>query len=296
MNYEEFKKEVVNNINGYLPEKFKGCELVLTKQNKVNIQKDAIILKMSLAGPAIYLDDLYEVYKSNYSFEDVAKVIYSTLDSLSDNMLSCQISINNLDRGKIVFILINTEKNEKLLAEVPHRSVADLSVIYRYVVESNDSLTSSFNVTNEIADDLGVSEEELYNLAYENTRRLFPLSLRTLSEVIQNILPFNAPVENFAHAPGVFVLSNSNGTYGATAVLYPEILELAVGYLGEHFFILPSSIHEVLLVSCNVLDSIEGLKNMVLEVNRDTLRPCDFLSNNIYVFDRNLKSIVVTNS
>ena len=77
--------------------------------------------------------------------------------------------------------------------------------------------------------------------------------------------------------------------YGASALFYPEFLEQVAKRFRGKFFILPSSIHELILVP-DYGEDVKGLKEIVSDVNdnSDAVTEEDFLSNSVYHYDAKL--------
>src|SRR5574344_1708700 len=132
----------------------------------------------------------------------------------------------NSARNNIVCQLINTEQNKQMLADAPNRQFQDLSIIYRWVVKVEDAGVQSTVIHNSLAKQLGFSEEELFKLAVENTRRIFPPTVKNMNEVIRDMFMKDGmppeiadmmigemPPEN-----AMYVISNNRGINGAISM------------------------------------------------------------------------------
>ena len=125
MNYEEFKHVVKEEFKNYLPEEYRHLEMNIIPVEKVNRVKDGMTFlnndKESWVSPTIYLEDMYESYQKSQDyqkvFEDVAEVVTELLKEPPVNE-----KLDAMDaKDSIVFQLINTEQNKRLLSSLPHR-------------------------------------------------------------------------------------------------------------------------------------------------------------------------------
>ena len=178
MKYEIFKEVVADTFQNYLPEEYKNMEMKVVSVNKVNRMMDGINLiggsGEKVVSPTIYINDMYDHYKL---CNDLKEAIQSGTDRMVKAFEQCpempRIELAEA-RDNIVFQLVNTEQNRDMLAEVPHREFQDLAVIYRWVVKVDADGIQSTMVRNSLAEQLGLNEEQLFKLAVENTRRIFP--------------------------------------------------------------------------------------------------------------------------
>lgn len=188
MNYEIFKEVVKDSFKDYLPEQYKDMELRVCSVNKVNRMMDGINLiggsEVKNVSPTIYINDMYDHYKA---CNDLKEAIQAGADRMVNAFKMCP-EAPRIDfaeaKDNIVFQLVNTEQNKEMLAGVPHRDFQDLSIIYRWVIKMDDDGIQSTLIQNSLAEQLGVNEEQLFKMAAENTRRIFPPRIRSMNEVI----------------------------------------------------------------------------------------------------------------
>ena len=188
MNYEIFKEVVKDSFKDYLPEQYKDMELRVCSVNIVNRMMDGINLiggsEVKNVSPTIYINDMYDHYKA---CNDLKEAIQAGADRMVNAFKMCP-EAPRIDfaeaKDNIVFQLVNTEQNKEMLAGVPHRDFQDLSIIYRWVIKMDDDGIQSTLIQNSLAEQLGVNEEQLFKMAAENTRRIFPPRIRSMNEVI----------------------------------------------------------------------------------------------------------------
>ena len=212
----------------------------------------------------------------------------------------------------VVLQLVNTEQNQAMLENVPHREFEDLSIIYRWTVGFTDDGIISAIVTNQMAGRVGLDEEKLYQLAKDNTNRLLPAQVMPMSDMVVEIMveEMNNSMhqeileqfenesmesieehirENIMEEIGegpcpMYVISNKERYFGAVQMLFHENLDMVSELLNDDLYILPSSVHEVIAIPVMGCDAQE-LANMVVSVNSEEVRLEERLSNQVYFYD-----------
>ncbi len=302
MEYEVFKVIVVNEFKSYLPEELQKYELVLREVDKVNEKLDGITLKGTKDAdltvcPTMYIQDLYRNYNQ---IGDLNEVLTKAANTFAGAFAEGKGMEEKLEYAKakdnIVFQLINTEQNKEYLAERPHRDFNDLSVVYRWVVSLDGDGVQSVAIDNNMAGRLGCSEEDLFAAAMENTKRIFTPTVNpivdfikdmSMSDEMREMLFQELPADNF-----MYVFTNSSGVHGATTMMYEEKFHELAEKMESDLYILPSSVHEVIAISTK-MGTPEELAKMVKEVNMTQVDLCDRLSNQVYHYDRNARTITM---
>lgn len=304
MNYELFKEVVAEKFKDFMPEEFKDYNLDVHQVSKVNQTMDAINLiaageaKYSVA-PTIYINTMYEHYKNCEDLQDVLQSAAETMAQAYKNAPQVG-SVMNFENAKdnIVMVLVNTEQNKEMLENVPNRQFQDLSIIYRWVVDTDVDGISSTIINNSLAERMDLTEEEIYKAAVQNTSRLFPPTVRSMNEVIcEMMMAEGMPPELAEMMTGevppentMYVISNSRGIDGAVSMLYEENLHKLAEELQGDLYIMPSSRHEVIAVSASMGDPNE-LAQMVAEINMDQVALDERLSNQVYHYDKDLRKL-----
>lgn len=276
------------------------------KNNSIHLHSLNILTENQKVSPTFYLNNYFE----NYTPEAAAQAIYELYQrQLSEQM---DIESNNIERlynwdyvkDYICFKLISRQKNEDEMEEYPYKVINnDLMLVFYIQVNSeataliNNGMTTLWQIEGDPAD-------TLLEYAKDNTERLHPVSFRNMSEVIKEMMPVEMfdMIDDQASMP-MWVLTNRDKVNGAGALLYRNGTQLqdCLEELKKEFpdtkgiFILPSSIHEVLIVPDSKALGIDEntLQQMVREVNSTEVAPSDFLSNNILYFssDAGLKEL-----
>lgn len=302
MEYQKF----ISVIRDLVAEKMGPGYEVLTKKilkyNSVELESLLIRKGNDQIMPTIYLESFYKDEEEGKTTEEVA-------DSIIDLYEKCiaDMDVNvNIDfsgeavRKNVVFRLMNYEKNRELLKDSIYIRVNDLAAVYYYCVVGDGETLSSIRLTERSLETFGIEKDELYGLAKENTARLFPSTMNNIKDVMKdiyqrNMLNGSCKCENEEEIKSLlesedrmemYVLSNTKGINGATCLLYDGLLDSIRRELDCDFYILPCSVHEVILLPARDEDETEYLANMVKSVNRTNVGPQDFLSDSVYRYSK----------
>lgn len=302
MDYEMFKEIVKEKLKDYMPPEYREAEVEIISINKVNGPKDALVVRKSgeRIAPNLYLDDCYQKYREcddlKMALSDMAEEYVRADEKTAKNF---EVDISQM-KDRVVMMLINTEQNREMFADMLHREFQDLSVIYKYVVSQSEQGIASFKVTNQIMEQAGMTAEELFQCAAENTKRMFPPAMKRMEDVLLDMagekgLPaevadlfetYRDPKES------LWVISNASGINGAVSMLYEENLHKLAESMGTDLYIMPSSVHEVLAASVEMENgSPEELAMMVREINMTSVKLEERLSNNVYHYDKDLREL-----
>ena len=199
----------------------------------------------------------------------------------------------NYDKAKeyLSLELINTARNEDLLAKVPHYELLDMSVVYRLRLSNGHNECESTLITNDMLENYGITADQLKADALENAPKAFPARVDGLTEVLANSLGMT-PEELSGGQPEImYVASVENRVKGAGVLMYPGFLKEYADKIGADLYVLPSSIHEVLLVKDEGQFTAQELKDMVVDVNSSIVDPKEQLTDSAYHYDRSKDSL-----
>lgn len=258
------------------------------KNNGVKLRALTIKKTDCNISPTIYIDEYSRHYEKTHDMDEICQQI-SEMYEKHGNVEFDIDSVVNFERvkTKICAKLINREKNMSLLKYVPYREFLDLAVVYFISVEGIGN--ASVLIRDGLVDRWGVTEEELYSCAMQNTPLLFPENILPMSEVLKDMLSVEAmPEEAFAVIEDtIYVATNQSKIFGAAVLLYPRFLEHEAEALGRNFYIIPSSVHEVLIIPAEKIEQdADELLEMVKEVNTTQVSNEEVLSDNVYYYDR----------
>ena len=194
----------------------------------------------------------------------------------------------------IVYKLISTERNGELLEDIPHMDFLDLSIVFQCLVTENELGMASMLVHNVHLRLWDVSVEELYKAARENTPKLMPHTVKSMAEVLLEIEESENPegfdrdehMEEYADKVPMYVLSNVKRVEGAACMLYPNLVRDFSDIIDSSFYIIPSSIHELLLLPAKDTEEKEEIRKMIKEINDTQVSADEILSYSLYYYDR----------
>ena len=278
---------------------FEDCSIQLqevTKNNGLILHGLCIREEDSNIAPTIYLEGFYEQYQAGRSFVDIVKEIARVYEdnrvtgSFNPDIIMDYERIKDYICGKVV----NTERNTTLLSDVPSVPFCDLSIIFFVKLPDYKEQAASITIHNSLMDSWGVDTDTLYEVAKNNTPRLLPGNVCSMESVLSGLF-YDEP-EDFlstgfddirpADEFRLYVATNNVRVNGATVFLYDNLLSGFAERIGADFFILPSSIHELLFLPDTKAMDVETMRDMVKSVNTSEVRPEEVLSDNVYHYCR----------
>ena len=309
MLYNEFIDSVVNQLQVQLGDSYELALRPIEKNNGVILSGLTIGKgKEDEVKPTIYLEPYYEQYLKEHSVEQIVSDIVNLYKGteVPEHILNAE-TLNEFDqiKDRIMFRIINTDANEVLLRDLPHVPYLDLSVVFFLALERSEEGQLTALIRNTHMQKWGVSLLDLQKAAYANTPREYPAQIKSMSDVLHEI--FENMGEAYSpemidellgsdDAAPLYVLSNTNGLYGASCMIYRDVLKDFADRVQADLILLPSSVHEVLLTPNLEDSSYEDLSSMVTSINRQEVSPEEQLSNQVYLFSRKDGSLKVVSN
>ena len=184
-------------------------------------------------------------------------------------------------KNNLVMQLVPVEPNKEMLANIPHKTVEDIAVVYRVELSNKGDSSASTLVTNHLLEEYGVMPEQLHMDAVAAQLVSHPPVLKNMSEMLGGM---SGGMIDMPESP-MWVATVEGGTNGAAVIEFSDFMEEAAGRLGGDFFVLPSSVHEVLLIRDDGSFEREQLEEMVRNVNATEVSAAEFLSDSVYHYD-----------
>ena len=276
LDYEQFKVVLTTRLEELLLKSKKPYGYKKAIIHKVNQDLDSISLigeniKMS---PTMYFNDMYDYYltseKSKATDAIIEEIAMKTFEMMLEGANQTEITEELPDKEefmeKIFFQVINTEKNKTLLREIPHREYLDLSIIYRYAVSLSDNDIATATINYILMDEFKLTEEEMYEAAYKNTRRILKPKVTTPG------------------IPGFYMITNDLNIFGANGILYKDIIAKEAKKLNTDIYLIPSSMHEFLIQPVSDTLKPKDLKEIIKDANERVIEPEDYLSDSLYIY------------
>lgn len=287
MNYIDFKEMVKNQILNYLPATYKDADVRIDEVYKTNEKKEALVIRSGedTMVPVLYLDRWYQECHQGKEIQNVLQEMGA--EYISALQKSPFISGFDVDRANehLYCALVNYEMNQEYLSNIPHERMNDLAVIPRWLITNDSHGIQSFVVSHTIRDMIGCTERELLDIAKENTKNLFQPEIKSMIAILTGQMQETDDM-------GMYVLTNTQKQNGAVCIINKELMEEIAEKMGGDLIILPSSIHEVIIIR-DEGSGYDGLKDMVKEINQSEVETEERLSNNIYRYDKKRKELTV---
>lgn len=277
---------VLIEVIDILKEHYEDCVIKIDEVKKVNdvcLTGITILKKGEKIAPVIYVDDLLERY--NDANEIAEKIIDIYENNVREYNFIESIDVQNFESVKehLTLRICNRQSNEEFLKDKIWYGMLDLAV---YAVADYDE--ASITLTKNMAENCWeVSEKELLDLSLKNFNEI-PASIRNLLDAVKDITDLDdIAVENCK----MFVVTNKNSSYGAVEILNVPILESISDKFGSDLCILPSSVHEIIVIPIDKNIDFEYVNSMIKSVNETNLSPKDVLSDHAYVYIRSKKMV-----
>lgn len=302
MNFKDYVETVKERIKEYLPEEYAGADVNIHETRKLNESYTALSVHKpdQVITPSINLDAFYEGFDGssehlNMDMARIAELVQREPENLNLDVLT------DYDKAKEkLFIRVSSlEQNRDRVNEVPHMIKEDLMITYHIAADMGEDGMASSMINNQMMETFQVTPEQLHADALESSQHILPAQIRTMDEVIRPMIRMDmissgmTPEEAdenldqmFAEAVNpMMVVSNDRTLNGAGVLFYPDMMEKISERLDGDFFILPSSVHETLVIPDNGEYNFKDLKEMVQEVNSSQVEPEDRLTDEVYHFD-----------
>ena len=302
-NYETFEAKVVEYVRTHIDEGVSAEITEVTKNNGVVLKGLALKEDESSISPTVYLERYYDAYQGGRSIETIGEEIIEVYHKGNPGEFFDVTDFLDFEKAKkrIVYKLVNYEKNKVLLKQIPHKPFLDMAVVYYYLLENEQLDNATILIYNNHLESWNTTAKEIDEIAALNTPILLKEDLHLITEVLYQIMKKRneeeaaklLELENEEEGdPVMYVLSNRNKIFGAAAILYSGVLKAFSDKLKKDLFILPSSVHEVILIPKDETMEWEKLQEMVQEVNSTQVEDVEILSDSVYCYQRNKDSLL----
>ncbi|NLL76443.1 MAG: hypothetical protein GX235_04245 [Clostridiales bacterium] len=324
MEITEFCEEVKSELEFCIGEEVSIDIKKITKNNGVVLNSVVIAKKGRNVSPNIYLDRFFEAYEQGKSFGEIIEeiiIIYKE-NSLTKNLDMNFFTDYGKMKGRVAYKIIGYEKNKEILEEIPHFQFLDMAVVFYCNVSEEEFSKATILIYNNHLRMWDITKETLYEDAKENTKKLLPARIVPIEKMMREIFSedlkrefserkgeedeFMPDEEWFDKAAdqllstvtdcdgggGMYVMGNENKLFGAVTMLYDNTLQTFSNEISKDLFILPSSIHEVILIPDDGRQEAEELWRMVCEINNTQVDPEDVLTDAVYHYSRKENIII----
>lgn len=286
MDYEQF----LNKVREELMDSFPGMQLEIRTVNKLqggSYRGIAFMPGDNGPGAVLNMQAPFEALQKGMPMASVMKGISEEVRRTMRERPSVDVRVlQDYDQMKKTLVMqaVSTEKNREMLEGVPHREMEDISIVYRFQVGRRGRSESTVLVTNKLLEHYGISAEQLIKDAEQNAPQRNPITIRSMGEVLEE-LSGGLFSRDEVGVPPLLVATVAGGVNGAGVLGYPDFFREAAEKAGGSYFILPSSIHEVLLVPESAAMTAREFNAMISEINGSEVSPEEQLSDVAYHYD-----------
>lgn len=301
-----FAEGVAKDIRNYLPPEYENADFQVVQKNKNN-GVQLIGVQVNLPGkdlsPIIYVEQFFDEIRQGEPVEQVMNRFARCIEESSRaSFMNSDIDLMNYDSLKehLAIKIVNTKANQKMLQEMPHENIEDLSLIcyVDFPVESREG-KATLEVKNQHLSIWNIDAKELFQQAKSNTHPAnTPVLYSTftawesfLGESVKNLLDENPTEFGSCSHEASYLLTNVEMKYGAAMITQPEVLEKLEKLFPEGFYILPASIHEIVIVPNDGEREPKRLGEMVRAVNQTEVEREEILSDRVYSYDKDKHQI-----
>lgn len=309
MNYCKFCESIKDELQRMMGEAYDVRLERVLKNNQVAYNAIVILQKGRHMAPSVYLEEYFDRYNEGMNVTDISLNIIVQYEKYKDGVDIDSEELMDYERMRDnMFVkVINTAMNEELLQNTPHINYYDLSMVAYIRFEVDGVNNATMNISNGHLSAWNIDSETLFRDAICNTRKNMPYQVSKMSDVMKEILAEKLRV--FGYNKGddeelddalvqsieaielsekelMYVLSNKRRMDGAVYLLFEDVMSKMAEELESDMYIIPSSIHEVMILPKSENIDYNELRNLVKYVNESDLDPREVLSNTVYVYER----------
>lgn len=315
----EFVNKVERALVDYYGESAEIKMQSVYKNNGLLLHGICVLKKGKNIAPTIYLNQFYDAYQEG---ECLGEIVRKVIQIIEENQVSKSLNVNFfLDYKKVkkrlVLRLINLEENKELLKEVPYRKFMDLAVVCHCVIVTREIGSGAILIQRQHMEAWNIDEETLFRDAFWASPRVEPYQIMKMGEMLKSILAEKMieeadikdkddeeargmlddrleQMENEVDKMDIpmYVLTNYKRYYGAACIAYPQVVERIADMLQDDYYIIPSSVHEILFISKKDCIDSDRLNRIIEDVNWSQVAEEDWLSNHTYLYSRKEKTLL----
>lgn len=297
MSFEEFTEDILKEIRLKMGDAFQIGKRDVIKNNDVKQTGIEVIKEEANIGPCVYLDELYRKYESDgMRFDEIVDKVHRLIlkheEDTPDVDLAGFRSWETVCEN-IFPKLVNAEQSKELLAKIPHRNFMDLAVVYYAVARDHEQKDiGTILIYNGHMEIWGQEEENLYRTAMMNMCVDGEADFTDIRTIVERMTGISFP-DNDSQDTDMYVLTNSRRCFGAAEILDKRTLRMVADQVGDRFIVLPSSVHETLVMPSKDESEYEELAHMVRMVNDTQVEAEERLSDHVYVYSRDEETLQI---
>lgn len=309
LNFKEFQEYIKSNVKDYLPESYKDADIQfrdVVKNNDVHLTGVLIKKENETLTPNIYINELYEKYSSGMNLDEIVGDIADLRiehDPPEEAQSIGSIFTNyEMVKQRLEIHLCDMELNRDKLKNQVYTEQGDFAATYHIKIGGDGMLRGSAAVTPNLLKGWGITEEQLRedSLRAEHSKGAVFTDIeelvaeKTFGLKSTNLLDKQNDVIDNEVGFSFYYLTSEEKRYGASMILQEDVMGKVSKLMGGDFYILPSSIHETLIVPTTTQMTLEDMSIMVQYVNKEAVEPEDKLSDKVQFYDS--KEMVIENA
>lgn len=301
MEFKEFTEVICKLVQNHLEHCNVHLEEVM-KNNGVKLYGVCIREQNSNIAPTIYLEEHYDSYQKGMTIDEIVWHICQQYQSCKRGGIQSVGKLLDFQYMKpmIAYRLVNYEKNVERLQEMPYIPFEDLAITFYCMLDCRLGRSVTVPITNRHMEAWNLNIDELYQIAHKNTPIILPSVVYDMDHILREIakeegsknLSELTSKKQMHSGESMYVLTNTNKNLGACCILYEKLLSDFASALGNSFFLLPSSIHEMILLPDTGTMQAEELLFMVKEVNATQVEPEEILSDHVYYYVKEADTLI----
>ncbi|MBR2779197.1 MAG: hypothetical protein IKD85_03395 [Firmicutes bacterium] len=290
MSFDDFSDRAGKEIRDWLPDLYKDAEVEMQTVERLRgaYTGMTVVPGEQMIAPIINLQEFYDLYLKDPDWEKVIRSMADMVTRFSRLPDMGWLSHYEQVKGSLFLKLCSIEGNEQLLEDMPHWRYADLALTMHIRTKYFDNELYSVAVTRDMAEEFGVTEEDMLKDAFDSAQEMFPVHFEAMEHVLKGGYVYNPGSQEPCVSPagsGMLLLTNQYMLNGASALFYPGVLKEAAVLLDGSYYILPSSIHELILLPEEFVEDYRDVERTVRRINRMQVAPEDWLSDHVYHYD-----------
>lgn len=305
---DNFMEELLKQLQGRKNDEYEFQIMEMTKRNDNHKTSLCVRQRGNAIGVNLYMDDLVRRYETKDC--DMEALVEDILVQLKERLLDSSFTATAMEqlsvirdyevmKDRVLFRIVNEEANREYLKNSVYVPFLDFAICF-YLVVGDGEDTGTIHLTKDMFNTWGVSVEEVYQQAMKNTPILMPYQFKNIADILSGMMAedsfseFMNPPEFDEKNFSMWVLGNEKQMFGAGAILYEGLMKEISERIGaEDIVILPSSVHECILLPLTDAMDTYYLRSMVHEVNVTNVEPEDRLSENVYLYSRTSAEISI---
>ena len=300
MEFEEFKNELMELVTQELDNRsMDNISLKFSDINSPDGMNERMIVSVgdSKMSMAFRLKEIFRDIEGgeemDHAVNRICNTIKESITVIETKEQDVKAFVTDYDKVKDYTYLRLVPGNSPILSETPHRMIEDMALVVSvHLVDFSDENGKSVVViTQPLMEMYGIDEKQLFEDAEKNSLEHESVVLTPLGDMIRNLIQAENLPDPADEGIIAFIATNQSGFHGASVVSYPDFCEQAAEKLGGSYFLIPSSVHEFILIKDDGTPKARDLNRMIRNVNETVLEPRDYLSDQCYHYNAKSKTL-----